>query len=93
MDQPTAIPQPRAAMPAWMISGVTHVAILGIFSLVVFLASPPDEEFPLVPLTTIDPPHIVPVKPPMVPGTNPVDDPPIAIEAEPADVTTPYSDL
>ncbi len=93
MDQSTAEPQTARVMPAWMISGATHLTILAIFSLVVLMTTAPKEEYPVMPLTTIEQPQLPVSKPTVEPGTIPTDEPPIAFEPEPADETTPYNDL
>ncbi len=93
MDTPVARAPKAAVMPAWMISGVTHLAILAIFSLVVFLTTAPDEEAPVLPLTMIDrplePTTCPPVDTPIDPSTTAL----LPIETEPADVDTPFSDI
>ncbi|HYE07089.1 MAG TPA: prenyltransferase/squalene oxidase repeat-containing protein [Planctomycetota bacterium] len=91
MDASVAETPKTAAMPAWMISAVTHVAILAIFSLVVFLTTTHEEEAPIIPLTMIDPPP--PIDPPPTHGALPSDEPTAHIVTEPAEVDAPHSDL
>jgi len=46
------------AMPAWMISAVAHVTVLFVFSLVVMMTQPAEEDPLPVRVTTIEPPTI-----------------------------------
>jgi hypothetical protein len=90
----------RAAAPAWLISAVTHVAILSIFSLVVLLTSEAEQEYPPIPLAQIDPlpPIIVDppptVRPPIEPPFQipiPLDPQPLA--AVPTDLDVPIAEV
>src|SRR4051812_25084286 len=57
----------RAAVPAWLISAVTHGAILSVFSLVVLLTTPDGDDVP--PLKTL---YLAPLPVPEVHNNTPL---------------------
>ncbi len=82
----------RAATPAWLISAVTHGVILGVFSLVIFIASHGDPETPSVrhrpmaPIPEVDP------KNDMDPPERP-DEPTINVEVADEGPASPETEL